>query len=36
MQITQIKVDDLIPEAAMALTLYGIYSLAELPCDDAQ
>lgn len=32
----RLKVDDLNPEAAMALTLYGIYGLAELPYDDAR
>lgn len=38
-QITRItngrlRVDDLNPEATMALTLYGIYGLAEMPYDD--
>src|SRR5262249_51617762 len=32
----RLKVDDLNPEAAMALTLYGIYGLGELPYDDAR
>jgi len=32
----RLKVDDLNPEAAMALTLYGIYGLAEFPFDDAR
>ncbi|HEY7307842.1 MAG TPA: DUF1156 domain-containing protein [Gemmataceae bacterium] len=32
----RLKVDDLNPEAAMSLTLYGIYGLAELPYDDAR
>jgi adenine-specific DNA methylase len=32
----RLKVEDLRPEAAMALTLYGIYGLAELPYDDAR
>ncbi len=32
----RLKVDDLNPEAAMALTLYGIYGLSELPYDDAR
>jgi hypothetical protein len=32
----RLKVDDLTPEAAMALTLYGIYGLAEIPYDDAK
>ncbi len=31
----RLQVEDLNPEAAMALTLYGIYGLAELPYDDA-
>jgi len=31
----RLRVDDLSPEAAMALTLFGIYGLAELPYDDA-
>ncbi len=36
-QITggRLQVEDLAPEAAMALTLYGIYGLAELPFDEA-
>jgi hypothetical protein len=32
----RLKVSDLNPEAAMALTLYGIYGLAEFPYDDAR
>jgi hypothetical protein len=32
----RLKVDDLNPEAAMSLTLYGIYGLTELPYDDAR
>jgi hypothetical protein len=32
----RLKVEDLRPEAAMALTLYGIYGLAEFPYDDAR
>src|SRR5262249_49099743 len=32
----RLKVDDLNPEAAMALTLYGTYGLAELPYDAAR
>src|SRR5262249_49930272 len=32
----RLKVDDLNPEAAMSLTLYGIYGLAEFPYDDAR
>jgi adenine-specific DNA methylase len=32
----RLKVDDLNPEAAMALTLYGIFGLAEFPYDDAR
>lgn len=32
----RLKVDDLIPEAAMVLTLFGIYGLAEFPYDDAR
>jgi len=31
----RLKVEDLSPEAAMALTLFGIYGLAEFPYDDA-
>lgn len=31
----RLKVGDLRPEAAMALTLYGIYGLAEFPYDEA-
>jgi len=31
----RLKVQDLSPEAAMALTLYGIYGLGEVPYDDA-
>ncbi|MEA1960217.1 MAG: hypothetical protein U9N81_02815 [Bacillota bacterium] len=31
----QLTINDLLPEAAMALTLYGIYGLGELPCDEA-
>ncbi|RLC89510.1 MAG: DUF1156 domain-containing protein, partial [Chloroflexi bacterium] len=31
----RLRVDDLKPEAAMALTLFGIYGLGELPYDDA-
>ncbi|MBE3553222.1 MAG: DUF1156 domain-containing protein, partial [Kyrpidia tusciae] len=31
----RLKVDDLNPEAAMALTLYGIFGLAEFPYDEA-
>ena len=31
----QLSISDLLPEAAMALTLYGIYGLAELPYDEA-
>jgi hypothetical protein len=31
----RLKVEDLAPEAAMALTLFGIYGLAELPYDEA-
>jgi hypothetical protein len=31
----RLRVDDLSPEAAMALTLYGIYGLSELPYDEA-
>lgn len=31
----RMQVADLTPEAAMALTLYGIYGLSELPYDDA-
>ncbi|MBF0103582.1 MAG: DUF1156 domain-containing protein [Desulfobacterales bacterium] len=31
----QLKVEDLAPEAAMALTLYGIYGLSEFPFDEA-
>ncbi len=36
-QITngQLSINDLLPEAAMALTLYGIYGLGELPYDEA-
>ena len=30
-----LKVADLPPEAAMAVTLFGIYRLAEFPCDEA-
>ena len=32
----RLKVDDLNPEAAMVLTLYGIYGLAEFPYDNAR
>jgi putative DNA methylase len=31
----RLKVEDLDPETAMALTLYGIYGLADIPYDDA-
>ncbi len=31
----RLRVEDLSPEAAMALTLYGIYGLAEFPYDEA-
>ena len=31
----RLKVEDLTPEAAMALTLFGIYGLTEFPYDDA-
>lgn len=31
----RLKVDDLNPEAAMAVTLYGIFGLAEFPYDEA-
>ncbi len=31
----RLQVDDLAPEAAMALTFYGIYGLAEFPFDEA-
>lgn len=31
----RLQVEDLAPEAAMALTLFGIYGLAELPYDEA-
>jgi len=31
----RLKVDDLVPEATMALTLFGIYGFSELPYDDA-
>jgi putative DNA methylase len=31
----RLRVDDLAPEAAMALTLFGIYGLAQLPYDEA-